>query len=60
MTDKEVKTGTETTLTCSLTGLGAAVTIAWWEGGNKALADSGGECSARKSQGRCLHVNDFT
>ena len=32
VTDKEVKTGTETTLTCSLTELTVEVTISWWDG----------------------------
>lgn len=32
MTDREVKIGTQTTLTCSLTGLKAAVTITWYDG----------------------------
>ena len=32
MTAKEVKKGTQATLTCSLTGLGGSVGIAWFDG----------------------------
>ena len=35
VTDREVKIGTETTLTCSLTELSVEVDISWWDGTNR-------------------------
>ena len=53
MTNKEVKSGTGTTLECSVTELTAAVTISWHltSEGAALQNEDGGECSARKSQG---------
>ena len=45
----EVKKGTETTLTCSLTDLDAAVTISWYlDGAGPIETVPGGEYPARK------------
>ena len=45
----EVKKGTETTLTCSLTELDAEVTISWYLDGTGPIQTvAGGEYSARK------------
>ena len=63
MTDKEVKKGNAATVTCTLTGLGAGVTISWFspDDSTNPLSDGdAGECSARNLQKCCLHVNDFT
>ena len=62
--DKEaVKSGTSTVVvTCSVTELDTAgVTISWYDGGSDPL-DSGitREYSARKFQGQCPQVNNFT
>ena len=35
VTDREVKTGTQTTLTCSLTEVTVEVEITWWDGENQ-------------------------
>ena len=35
VTDREVKIGTQTTLTCSLTELSVEVDISWWDGTNR-------------------------
>ena len=52
MTDKEVKKGETATVTCTLSGLSAGVTISWHlDGVTDPLADDDGECSARKLQG---------
>ena len=50
MTDKEVKKGTPATLTCSLTGLGKTVGIAWFDGAT-ALDGETGEYSKWKLLG---------
>ena len=50
MTDKEVKKGTQATLTCSLTGLGGSVGIAWFDGATPLAGETG----------ECVQVNDFT
>ena len=50
MTDKEVKKGTSATLTCSLTGLGEGVGIAWFDGVT-ALDGQSGEYSKWKLLG---------
>ena len=63
VTDKEVKKGTAATVTCTLTGLGAGVTISWFspDDSTNPLSDGdAGECSARNLQKCCLYVNDFT
>jgi hypothetical protein len=41
VTDKEVKKGTQATLTCSLTGLGGSVGIAWFDGATAVDGQSG-------------------
>ena len=38
VTDREVKIGTETTLTCSLTELSVEVDISWYDGANRLAA----------------------
>ena len=50
MTDKEVKKGTPATLTCSLSGLGKAVSVAWFDGAT-ALEGESGEYSKWKLLG---------
>ena len=45
MTDREVKIGTQTTLTCSLTGLAEAVNKISWYDGDTLLQDKSGEYS---------------
>ena len=49
VTDKEVKTGTETTLTCSLTELTVEVTISWWDGESQ-INDGNGKKTFRLFQ----------
>ena len=46
VTDREVKTGTLTTLTCSLTELSVEVEISWWDETNR-LADGKNICLAQ-------------
>ena len=63
MTNKEVKSGTDTTLDCSVTELRAAVQITWHltSDGDALQDEDNGECSARKSQGKYRRqVNNFT
>ena len=38
VTDREVKIGTQTTLTCSLTELSVEVDISWYDGANRLAA----------------------
>ena len=52
MPGKEVKRGTATTLSCSLTELDAAVTISWYDGDTPLTTQSGGEYSDGKIEGR--------
>ena len=40
MPGKEVKKGTETVLTCSVTDIPAAVTITWWLDADNEITDS--------------------
>ena len=51
--DKLVKKGKAATVTCTLTGLEAAVKISWYIGVNPIVGDplDAGECPVRKSQG---------
>ena len=58
VTDKEVKSGTETTLTCSISQLSVEVQITWWDGDTE-IDNEGGKRTKLPSKSKIGSANQL-